>query len=320
MTADDLVIVLVAGLTATACGLLGPFLVLRRMALLSDAVSHAVLPGIVAVWLIGETRAPVPVVAGAAAFAVLCVLGIEAIRATGLVASDAAIALVFPALFSLGVLGITRYASDIHLDLDSTIYGEIAFTPFDTVTVGGLELARSGVVLAAVVLLNVVVVAALWKELRATTFDPEFGRVTGMRPRLLSRLLLIAVAVTAVSAFEAVGAILVVTMLIVPAATAALVTRRMGAMVAVTLAVGWVGAILGHVAALTFDTSIAGAMGLVCSACFVLALAGRRFLGAEARSLRSADGPDDPDGGVLTQPDTTPDPAGARGRTGPLAE
>lgn len=272
MTADDLTIVLVAGLTATACGLLGPFLVLRRMALLADAVSHAVLPGIVAVWLIAETRAPVPVVAGAAAFAVLCVLGIDAVRATGLVASDAAIALVFPALFSLGVLGITRYASDIHLDLDSTIYGEIAFTPFDVVTIGGVDLARSGVVLAVVVLLNLVLVTALWKELRATTFDPHFGRVTGLRPRLLSRLLLVAVAITAVSAFEAVGAILVVTMLIVPAATAFLVTRSLGAMVVVTVAVGWVGAVAGHVLALTFDSSIAGAMGLVCTACFVVAL------------------------------------------------
>jgi manganese/zinc/iron transport system permease protein len=249
------------------------------MALLADAVSHAVLPGIVAVWLIGETRAPVPVVAGAAAFAMLCVLGIDAVRATGLVASDAAIALVFPALFSLGVLGITRYASDIHLDLDSTVYGEIAFTPFDTVTIGGVAFARSGVVLAVVALLNLVLVTALWKELRATTFDPQFSRVTGLRPRLLSRLLLVAVAVTAVSAFEAVGAILVVTMLIVPAATAYLVTRRLGAMVVVAVAVGWVGAVLGHVTALTFDTSIAGAMGLVCTACFVLALATRAVRG-----------------------------------------
>ncbi|MFR9806618.1 metal ABC transporter permease [Pseudonocardia sp. RS010] len=272
MTADDLTIVLVAGLTATACGLLGPFLVLRRMALLADAVSHAVLPGIVAVWLIAETRAPVPVVAGAAAFAVLCVLGIDTVRATGLVASDAAIALVFPALFSLGVLGITRYASDIHLDLDSTIYGEIAFTPFDVVTLGGVDLARSGVVLGGVVLLNIVLVTLLWKELRATTFDPHFSRVTGLRPRLLSRLLLVAVAVTAVSAFEAVGAILVVTLLIVPAATAFLVTRTLAAMIAVAVGVGWVGAIAGHVLALTFDASIAGAMGLVCTGCFLVAL------------------------------------------------
>jgi manganese/zinc/iron transport system permease protein len=269
---DGLLIVLVAGLVATACGLLGPFLVLRRMALLSDAVSHAVLPGIVAVWLVAQTRAPLPVVLGAAAFAVLCVLGIDALRSTGLVASDAAIALVFPALFSLGVLGITRYADGIHLDLDSTIYGEIAFVPFDTVPLGGYELARAGVVLGVVVLLNLLLVLVLWKELKATTFDPQFGATVRLHPRLLSRLLLVAAAVTAVAAFDAVGAILVVTMLIVPAATAFLLTDRLVVMVALAVGVGWVGAAAGYAIALPLDSSIAGAMGLVCAACFGLAL------------------------------------------------
>jgi manganese/zinc/iron transport system permease protein len=288
---DDLVIIVVAGLTATACGLLGPFLVLRRMALLSDAVSHAVLPGIVAVWLIGQTRAPLPVVAGAAAFAVICVLAIDALRATGLVASDAAIALVFPALFSLGVLGVTRYADGIHLDLDSTIYGEIAFVPFDTVAVGGSEVARSGLVLLVVVLLNLGLVVLLWKELKATTFDPGFGAVVRLRPKLLSRLLLVAVAVTAVAAFEAVGAILVVTLLIVPAATAYLLTERLVAMIGVAVAVGWVGAVAGHRIALALDSSIAGAMGLVCAACFVLALLVSPRHGLLTRRLRRRPAP-----------------------------
>ncbi|MGQ0572594.1 MAG: metal ABC transporter permease [Pseudonocardia sp.] len=288
---DDVAIVLVAGLTATACGLLGPFLVLRRMALLSDAVSHAVLPGIVAVWLIGQTRAPLPVVAGAAAFAVLCVLGIDALRSSGLVASDAAIALVFPALFSLGVLGVTRYADGIHLDLDSTIYGEIAFVPFDTVLVGvapftGVELPRAGLVLAVVVALNVALVAVLWKELKATTFDPGFAASVRLRPVLLTRLLLVAVAVTAVAAFEAVGAILVVTLLIVPAATAYLLTERLVVMVALAVGIGWVGAVGGHRIALALDSSIAGAMGLVCAACFLVALVVSPKHGLLARTLR----------------------------------
>jgi manganese/zinc/iron transport system permease protein len=270
---DSLVIVLVAGLVATACGLLGPFLVLRRMALLSDAVSHAVLPGIVAVWLVAQTRAPVPVVLGAAAFAALCVLGVDALRATGLVASDAAIALVFPALFSLGVLGVTVYADGIHLDLDSTIYGELAFVPFDTMSLLGVEVIRPAVVLVVVAALNLVLVGLLWKELKASTFDAGFSAVVRLRPKLLTRVLLLAVAVTAVSAFQAVGAILVVTMLIVPAATAYLLTDRLSVMVALAVGVGWVGAIGGHAVALSVDSSIAGAMGLVCSGCFVLALA-----------------------------------------------
>jgi manganese/zinc/iron transport system permease protein len=293
---DGLLIVVVAGLVATACGLLGPFLVLRRMSLLSDAVSHAVLPGIVAVWLVAQTRAPLPVIAGAAVFAVLCVLAIDALRATGLVASDAAIALVFPALFSLGVLGVTRYADGIHLDLDSTIYGEIAFVPFDTVWIGGYELARSGVVLGAVALLNLLLVTVLWKELKATTFDPQFGATVGLRPRLLSRLLLVAAAVTAVASFDAVGAILVVTLLIVPAATAFLLTDRLVTMVALAVAIGWVGAAAGYAIALPMDSSIAGAMGLVCTACFVLALVVSPRHGLLARRLRRRRAASPPDG------------------------
>jgi manganese/zinc/iron transport system permease protein len=294
----DLQIVLTAGLVATACGLLGPFLVLRRIALLSDAVSHAVLPGIVAVWLVAQTRAPLPVIIGAAAFAALCVLGIDALRATGLVASDAAIALVFPALFSLGVIGVTRYADGIHLDLDSTIYGEIAFVPFDTVWLGGYEVARSGLVLGGVVVLNLLLVGLLWKELKATTFDPQFGATVRLRPRLLSRLLLVASAVTAVSAFDAVGAILVVTLLIVPAATAYLLTDRLAVMVVLTIGIGWMGAVVGYAIALPLDSSIAGAMGLVCAACFVVALLASPQHGLIARVRRSspARAPADPEG------------------------
>ena len=160
---DDLVVILTAGLVATAAGLLGPFLVLRRVALMSDAVSHAVLPGIVVVYLLTGSRAPLPVIAGAAVFAIACVLAIDGLRATGLVKSDAAIALVFPALFALGVLGVTRYASGAHLDLDSTIYGEIAFTPFQTVTVAGLEGTRAIVVVGAVALANPAPLTPLWE-------------------------------------------------------------------------------------------------------------------------------------------------------------
>jgi manganese/zinc/iron transport system permease protein len=283
---NDLVIVLTAGLVATACGLLGPFLVLRRVALMGDAVSHAVLPGIVAVFLLLGTRAPVPVIVGAAAFAILCVLCIDALARTGLVGDDAAIALVFPALFALGVIGIQRYAANIHLDLDATIYGEIAFAPFRTLSVGGIEVARSIVLLGAVAAANLALVTLLWKEFKLTSFDPEFARTTRFAPTLVSRLLLVAVSVTAVTAFESVGAILVVTLLIVPAAAAYLLTDRLVPMVALSVAIGWVSAIAGHRGALAVDASIAGSMGLVAALCFLLALVAAPRYGLVARSLR----------------------------------
>lgn len=269
---DDLAIILTAGLLATACGLVGPFLILRRQVLLSDAVSHAVLPGIVLVFILFGSRAPLPVILGAGLFAVICVLGIEALRETGLVHADAAIGLVFPALFALGVIGVTEFSGGAHLDLDSTIYGEIAFTPFRTWDFLGVEMARSLPLLGTVTAINLVLLVLFWKELKATTFDPGFSRVNGISPVLVSRLVLIAVAVTAVTAFESVGAILVVTMLIVPAAASYLLTSRLLPMVVVTVGIGWVSAIGGYTSAVALDASIGGAMGLAAAAIFVLAL------------------------------------------------
>jgi manganese/zinc/iron transport system permease protein len=287
----DLSIVLTACLVATACGLLGPFLVLRRVALMGDAVSHAVLPGIVGTFLLFETRAPLPVILGAAVFAVICVLGIDALKSTGLVKADAAIGLVFPALFSLGVLGVQRYADGLHLDLDATIYGEIAFVPLEQWQLLGTLVPRSVAIMGTVALANLVFVVALWKELKATSFDPEFARTVRIPPQRLSRLLLMAVAVTAVTAFESVGAILVVTLLIVPAATAYLLSDRLWTMVAVTVAVGWLCAGAGYGAALELDASIAGAMGLVAAVCFALGFVLSPRHGLLARRLRVGDLP-----------------------------
>jgi manganese/zinc/iron transport system permease protein len=287
---DDLAIILTAGLLGTSCGLLGPFLILRRQVLLSDAVAHAVLPGIVLVYLLFGSKAPLPVILGAGLFAVICVIAIEGIRSTGLVRADAAIGLVFPTLFALGVLGVTTFASGVHLDLDSTIYGEIAFTPFRTWEVFGVEMARSLPLLAAVVTANLLLLALLWKELKASTFDPVFAEVNGMSPVLVSRILLIAVAVTAVTAFESVGAILVVTMLIVPAATAYLLAVRLLPLVIVSVVVGWVSAVGGYGVAVSLDASIAGAMGLVAAACFTAAFLLSPKYGLLTRRLRRRTG------------------------------
>jgi manganese/zinc/iron transport system permease protein len=279
----DWQIMLTAGLVGTACGLLGPFLVLRRVALLGDAVSHAVLPGIVVVFLIFETRAPIAVIGGAAVFAVLCVLLIDGLRATGLVKADAAIGLVFPALFSLGVLGVQQWTANLHLDLDATIYGEIAFVPLQPWVIAGIELPRATWTLLGIVAIDLALVVALWKELKLTSFDPEFARTVRVSPALLSRLLLVAVAITAVTAFESVGAILVVTLLIVPAATARLLTDRLWLTVALAVAVGWLCAIGGYATAVELDASIAGAMGLVAAASFVVASIARRLLAGRGR-------------------------------------
>jgi manganese/zinc/iron transport system permease protein len=188
------------------------------------------------------------------------------------VASDAAIALVFPALFALGVLGVHRYTASIHLDLDSTIYGEIAFAPFRSTEIGQWEIATSILVLGTISLVNLGLVVLFWKELKATSFDPLYARVSGFSPTLVSRALLIAVAVTAVASFESVGAILVIALLIVPASAAHLLTDRLAAMVALSVVIGWISAAVGYWGAIRLDASIAGGMGVAATLVFVLAL------------------------------------------------
>lgn len=249
------------------------------------------LPGIVATYLLFETRAPLPVILGAGFFAVVCVLGIDALRATGLVAADAAIGLVFPALFALGVLGIQRYAAGVHLDLDSTIYGEIAFAPFRTWILGP---GRSRSPSASTAWSRSRTWRSSWpcgRSSRRRASTRSFSRTGRISPALLGRLLLGMVAITAVTAFESVGAILVVTLLIVPAATAHLLTDRLVTLVALIVAIGWVCAAAGYGGALAVDASIAGTMGLVAGGLFAVALvaAPRHGVLARARRRRAAE-------------------------------
>ncbi|MBB3049235.1 manganese/zinc/iron transport system permease protein [Prauserella isguenensis] len=286
MTPDDVMIIVIAGLLSTSCAVLGGFLVLRGQALLPDAVSHAVLPGIVLIFLLTGERASLWTVVGATAFGVLCVLGTDWLRRSGVVESDAALALVFPALFSLGILGISRFASGAHIDLDSAIYGDLTFAPLRTMSLFGADVPRSLVITAVATVAVVALVVVLWRPLQAASFDPAFAELAGLRGRLIGQVLLVAVAGLAVVAFDSVGAILVITFFVVPASTARLLTARLGPMLVVAAGCGWVASMAGHGVAVSLDTSIPGTIGLTSGVLFVLALllAPRRGLLARRRA------------------------------------
>ncbi|MBB3662228.1 manganese/zinc/iron transport system permease protein [Prauserella sediminis] len=272
MSPDDVMIIVIAGLLSTSCAVLGGFLVLRGQALLPDAVSHAVLPGIVLIFLLTGERASLWTVVGATAFGVLCVLGSDWLRRSGVVESDAALALVFPALFSLGILGISRFASGAHIDLDSAIYGDLTFAPLRTISLFGADVPRSLVITGIATVAVVALVVALWRPLQAASFDPAFAELAGLRGRLTGQVLLVAVAGLAVVAFDSVGAILVITFFVVPASTARLLTARLGSMLVVAAGCGWIASVAGHGVAVSLDTSIPGTIGLTSGALFVLAL------------------------------------------------
>jgi manganese/zinc/iron transport system permease protein len=282
----ELEILAIAVVTAVAAALPGTYLVLRRTAMVSDAISHAILPGIVvAFFLVRDLNSPLLLVA-AAATGVLTVVLIEALIRTRLVPEDASIGIVFPALFSIGVILISRAASDVHLDTDSVLLGELAFAPFHRLTVGGSDLGPAALwTMGVILIVNASLVLLAWKELKLATVDVGLAALLGFHPSIIHYGLMSMVSVTAVGAFDAVGSILVVALMIAPPATAYLLAERLGTVIGLAAAVAAAGAVLGWATALALDVSIAGsiaaASGVFFAASFLLAP--RRGLLAQAR-------------------------------------
>ncbi len=276
MSGVDLEIQLIAVVVAVSCALPGTYLVLRRMALMSDAISHSILLGIVLAFFITEDLNSPLLVAGAAMVGVLTVALVEALHRTGLVKEDAAIGLVFPALFSVAVILISRYAGDVHLDMDAVLLGELAFAPFRRLIVAGRDLGpRSLYLMSGILILNIGFILAFYKELKLSTFDPALAAALGFSPALLHYGFMSLVSVTAVGAFDAVGSVLVVALMIAPPAAAYLVTDRLSRMLGLSALFGTTAAISGYWIARALDASIAGAMasmtGVVFLLCFLLA-------------------------------------------------
>ncbi len=272
MTEGQLEIQLVASAVAIACALPGTFLVLRKMAMMSDAISHAILPGIVVgFFLTHDLNSPILILA-AAATGVLTVLLVELLTSSRLVKEDAAIGLVFPVLFSIGVVLIAQYAGDVHLDMDAVLLGELAFAPFDRWIVSGWDLGpRSLYVMAGIGLLNAGFIYFFYKELKVATFDAGLAAALGFAPVLMHYGLMTLVSITAVAAFDAVGAILVVALMVGPAATAYLLTDRLVWMIGLSIAIGVASAVSGFWLAHVLDASIAGAMATMIGVYFGLA-------------------------------------------------
>lgn len=267
------VILLVGSLVGAACALVGSFLVLRRMALMGDAVSHSVVPGIAVAFLLTGDRAPLPMFLGAGALGVLTVVLVETLNRSRRLTEDASIGVVFPALFSIGIILISRYAARVDLDLECVLYGEIAYAPWDLLYLGELALGPKALwVNGGVLLLNLGVIGLFYKELKLSTFDTGLAAALGFSPAVLHYLLMSLVSITVVGAFESVGAILVVAMLIVPPATAYLITERLGVMLGLSVAFGVASALGGYAVARALDASIAGSMAAVAGGLFVLAL------------------------------------------------
>ena len=265
---------LIGVLAAVACALPGNFLILRRQALIGDAISHVVLPGIVVAFLVTGTVATMPMLIGAGGAALVAVVLIEAIRRLGRIEPGAAMGVVFTALFAGGVLLLEQSdTSRVHLDVDHALMGNLETliwlrasgwdSVIDPVALSHLppELPRIAVVAALMAALTVI----FWRPLKLATFDEGFARAIGLPVSAIGLALVIAAAVAAVAAFDAVGSIIVIAMFICPPATARLMTDRLATQVWLSLGIAALAAILGYVLAgygpiwLGFDSAVSAA-------------------------------------------------------------
>lgn len=257
---------LIAGLLAgLACGALSAFVVWRRLAFAGDAIAHSILPGVVLAFAFG-----LDLLFGAAIAALVAVVAIGLVSGHATLGEDTAIGVVFAGLFALGMLLMSRVAST--QDLNHVLFGNI-------LSVGVADLAAMGTVV-------VVVIAALTafrKELVATSFDPTHAVAIGLSPALIRYGLLSAVALTTVVAVKTVGIVLVIALLVTPAAAASLLSKRLARVVQLSVLLTIIATLVGFYASYYADWSSGPAVVLALTGCFVLAVLLRR-----ARSARAA--------------------------------
>jgi len=273
----DTWIVIVGALSAAACALPGNYLVLRRMSMMGDAISHAVLPGLAIAFLVTGSRDSLPMLLGAILIGLVTTLMIQGIDRLSGLDRGASMGVVFTTLFAVGLILIRQAADHVDLDPSCVLYGAIELTPLDTMTLFGLEIPRAAITTGSMFLINTVFVIVFFKELKITAFDPALATTMGFSANFMHYVLMTLVAATTIAAFESVGSILVIAMLIVPGAAAHLITDRLDRMLIISVGFAILSAVLGHVSAITVpvwfgfqDTSTAGMMALMAGFLFLL--------------------------------------------------
>jgi len=266
-------ILLIAIAVSIACAIPGVFLVLRRMSMMADAITHTVFLGIVLAFFVTEDLNSPLLLVGATVVGVGTVWLTEMLHNTGLVNEDASIGIIFPLLFSIAIILVSLYSGNAHLDVDTALLGEIAFAPFDRWIVNSTDLGPVSLWISlGVAVINLLLVMLFYKELQLSTFDPLLAGLFGFMPALIHYVLMTMVSLTVVASFQAVGAILVIGLMIGPAVIAYLWTDSVKAMLTSSIIIGIVCAVIGTEVAFTLDVSIAGAIATTIGLALLIAV------------------------------------------------
>lgn len=275
----QLEIIIITCLVSLVTVLPGIFLVLQGTALMSDAISHAILPGIVIMFLVIKKLDSPLLLVGAALAGLTTVLLTQTIINTQRIKKDAAIGLVFPLFFSIGVLLISLYTRNVHLDTDMVLLGELAFAPFNRLVLFGYDIGPYALwLLLSIVAINIVCITVLYKNLLFSIFDPEGAHVQGFKPNYIYYLLMILTSITTVGAFDCVGSLVVVSLMITPAATAYLLCTHISYLITTSITVSIIASVSGYVLASIADLSIAGSIASMNGIIFLYTFIFTKFL------------------------------------------
>ena len=277
----------IAVLTAVVCSLCGVYLVVKHESMVAEALSHAVLPGILVAFLVFGDRTSPWLIISAGLSGLLMVWMVQTIRKTGLVDGDAALGIVFSALFSVGIICASVGLNRVHFDSHCIIDGNLSLAALRMFEISGYEIAPYAfVVMATVLTVLIGFISIFYKELKLMMFDSALSQTFGFRPALLHMCWLGLVSITTVSAFEIAGSILVVAMMIAPPATAFLLTRRLGVMLVISSLLGVTSSVLGFYLGLWLDISPTGPIASLAGAIFLLTVVFAPGQGVLAKSRR----------------------------------
>ncbi|WP_440897853.1 metal ABC transporter permease [Amphibacillus sp. Q70] len=279
-------IIFTAALVGLSCGIMGVFLILKKQAMMADAISHTVLLGIVLTYLITDQLHGGVMLIGGVFAGLLTAFLVQSLHSLN-IQHDAGIGIVFTTLFAIGVILIATSVGNVHLDVQHALMGEITFVPFHTITlplIGSIPAATA--LLLVVLLIILLFITIFYKEWKITSFDPALAASLGMPVLFLHYLFMSLVSITTVASFDAVGAIMVVAMLITPAASAYLWTDRLFTMFILSGTFGVISAVLGYYLAAWIDTSISGSMAFMTGIVFFISFIFSPIHGLIAKYVR----------------------------------
>lgn len=263
-------IILIGSIMAISCVLVGNFLVLKKMSMMSDAITHTVLLGIVIGFLITHDLNSPLLYVGAIIVGLLTTYLVEYLISTQLVSQEAAIGVVFPFLFSIAIVLINLMAGSVHLDTDAVLLGELAFAPLDRTMIGTLSVPTSLITGIIVLVLDALIIKLFFKELTITSFDSILAMTLGISPIIVNYLLMTLVSLTAVNAFNSVGSILVISFMIGPPTAAYLLTNDLKKMIFISIIISIINVSVGYYVARILDLSVAGSMAFITGISFIL--------------------------------------------------